>query len=240
MARLDLGDIRQEIKEAGWILISTDYKNLNEPLVMGCPRNHEVRISLAKWRKNKLCPQCTKKLNKAEIKAIIPTKVSGKRRTLALDAATSNSGWALYDDEVLISFGKINLQSFDVIERIQQMKDWLKQSAEKWSPDIIVLEDIQLQQGRFANVNTFKVLAQLQGVLLVAARDLKIETQVILSTVWRSSLSFRTKTRADQKREAQKLVLDWYGVECTQDEADAICVGRHSVQHYLSHKLTKW
>ena len=79
------------------------------------------------------------------------------------------------------------------------MKDWLKQSAEKWSPDIIVLEDIQLQQGRFANVNTFKVLAQLQGVLLVAARDLKIETQVILSTVWRSSLSFRTKTRADQK-----------------------------------------
>ena len=41
------------------------------------------------------------------------------------------------------------------------------------------------------------------------------------------------KNRADQKRAAQVKVKGWHNENVTQDEADAICIGKYLTEKYL-------
>lgn len=68
-----------------------------------------------------------------------------------------------------------------------------------------------------------------------------MEKVVVHSATWRSDCQFTTKTRTDQKREAQKLVYKWYQADATQDEADAICIGRYLANKYIKNNfLLSW
>ena len=40
MAKLKIEDIRKDLEERGWKLISTEYKNLETELEMECPEGH--------------------------------------------------------------------------------------------------------------------------------------------------------------------------------------------------------
>ncbi len=129
----------------------------------------------------------------------------------------------------------------DVIKRMSGMRQWLLSAIRNWKPDVVGIEDIQLQKGPNGNVSMFKTQAQLQGALLVTLEEEKIEKVVVHSATWRSNCQFTTKTRADQKREAQKLVYKWYQADATQDEADAICIGRYLANKYIKNNfLLSW
>lgn len=85
----------------------------------------------------------------------------------------------------------------------------------------IVFEDIQQQQ----NVQTFKVLAQVYGVVAELAEELAIPHSTLLASSWKSTLGIKGKNRAEQKRNAQQYIINTYGLKVTQDEADSICIG---------------
>lgn len=87
------------------------------------------------------------------------------------------------------------------------------------------MEDIQLQE----NIQTFKVLAEVFGVIYELCYELKIPVEAVLSSTWRKTLNFKSKKRDDQKREAQKYVQTKYSIKATQDESDAICIGAHYI-----------
>ena len=86
-------------------------------------------------------------------------------------------------------------------------------------------------QGNVANnVQTFKVLSEVYGVILETLEEIKVKYYIVSSNTWKSTLKIKGKNRPEQKRAAQQYVLDTYEVKPTQDEADAICIGAHIVK----------
>ncbi len=233
MAKLKIEDIRKEIKDAGWTLVSEEYKNLDTELSMLCPNQHNVFISLKKWRRHPECPTCMRSHVVKNLTVNVPRKIPNKKRVLALDDATGTTGYAVFDGDALITYGKITMSAPSPIERIVAIKQWMLSMISNWKPDVIAIEDIQLQQGKFENVKTFKVLAWLQGVLLSSLFEEKVISLVVPPATWRATCGITARTRADQKRQAQNKILDWYSIRATQDEADAICIGYHTAMKYI-------
>ena len=101
-------------------------------------------------------------------------------------------------------------------------------------------EDIQLQtfgHGQ-AQVKTFQTLANLQGVLLDTLFEASIDHDTVYATEWRSycGINEGNQKRDTKKQLAQDKVKLWYNKDCTQDEADAICIGKYFVHILKSNK----
>lgn len=238
MSKIKYEDIKDAASFHGWELITKEYINLQTEMEFKCPQGHIVNSSWKKVRENFLCPICEqakKQYGAVEIKS----KTKGKTRILALDQATNISGWSIYDNKELVAYGKIEFTQSDTIERMSKIRQWLVNMIENWKPDKIALEDIQLQ--KFANkygreegaVTTYKVLAQLQGTLMVTIFEKEITPIIVHTATWRSHCKIGAKSRNDQKRAAQLLVQKKFEKNVTQDEADAICIGLYVVEKYL-------
>lgn len=150
---------------------------------------------------------------------------------LALDQATSNTGWALFKDGKLEDYGVAKADGFEE-QKINAMRNWLIKKIQELklipSADItIVLEDIQLQRN---DVKTFKVLAHLQGVLINVIYKEDLKMFIYYSSEWKSSCGIKGKDRTAQKQNAQKFIEQTYGVKAIQDTCDAICLGVHHIK----------
>lgn len=229
---INIYSVTNHLNENGWKLISDTYKNLNSELEMQCPKGHKQFQTYASWRKHMLCQQCMAgdpykiKKNKVPIKKIDTTRI------LALDAATTITGYAIYDDKVLVSYGTYKVdKQLSTEQRINDVKKWLQAALEEWGPDFVGLENIQLQS--FGSNNNFQVeiyraLANLQGVLIDTLFEASIDHDLVYATQWRKYCDVGNgKGRENKKRQAQDKVKLWYGQDCTQDEADAICIGKY-------------
>ena len=213
---------QSEVAALGWQLLSNEYKNLDTIMLFQCPEGHKLELTLKQWRKSPTCNIC-------EHSTIIKEKRKNVQRIIALDNATHITGWAVFDDTNLVSYGKYTTKSSDTSDRILEMGDWLTNLLNKWEPNTIILEDIQQQN----NVSTFKVLAKLQGVLEYISKKNEVEYYIISPATWKSNAGVKGKSRTDQKKSAQLIVNDLYGIQATQDESDAILLGKYGVDKFL-------
>lgn len=154
---------------------------------------------------------------------------------LALDQATSNTGWCLFKDEKLEDYGVVRTSGYET-QKINDMKNWLNNKIQELQliPDselTVVLEDIQLQRN---DVRTFKVLAHLQGVLMNVTYKAEVPTAIYYSSEWKSTCEIKGKDRPTQKKNAQKFIEEKYGVKPIQDTCDAICLGIHHIKQLHS------
>lgn len=230
--------VKNHLEQEGWKLISTEYKNLDTELEMICPAGHTQHQTYKQWRKHPLCEQCMAgdpfKIKKNKV----PTKKVGTYRILALDAATNTTGYAIFDDGALVNYGTYKTDgSKETVERIHDVKLWLLAAIDEWRPDFIGVEHIQLQsfgtRGQ-PQVEMYRVLANLQGVLLDTLFAADIHYELAYSSSWRKYCGIEDKGRENKKKQAQDKVKLWYQQDCTQDEADAICLGK-----YFVHEQTK-
>lgn len=178
------------------------------------------------WRRHKECPIC--KANKYyQMNDNAIKKDRKAHRILAFDQAANTSGWSVFDDLELVKFGKWSSTGSHSTEKINQTKHWVANMIQTWKPDLVVFEDIQLQKfdGGEA-VITFKKLAHLQGVLKNYCYENGIIYKIVSPSTWRAFNEIRGKERNDKKRNAQFKVKALYDVSVTQDEADAILIGR--------------
>ena len=152
-------------------------------------------------------------------------------RVLALDQSSRTSGWAVFDDGKLVTYGKFTADQADVGDRLHFIRTRISWLIDDYDIDEVVFEDIQLQGNVANNVATFKALAEVFGVLYELFVMLKIPRTAVLSTVWKSTLGIKGKDRTAQKKAAQAWVEKTYGVKPTQDECDAICIGAHYVNN---------
>ena len=152
-------------------------------------------------------------------------------RVLALDQASRTSGWAVFDDGKLVTYGKFTTDQADVGDRLHFIRMRVSKLIDDYDIDEVVFEDIQLQGNVANNVATFKALAEVFGVLYELFVMLKMPRTAVLSTVWKSTLGIKGKDRTAQKKAAQAWVEKTYGVKPTQDECDAICIGAHYVNN---------
>ena len=144
---------------------------------------------------------------------------------LALDQASRVSGWSVFINGELKDWGHLTTNQEDIGERLLDIHNFIVKKVQEWNIDTIAFEDIQLQSSVGNNVKTFKVLANVYGVVQMTAVQLNKNYKVIQSSTWKSKLQIKGRTRPDQKRNAQQFVLQKYGVKATQDECDAICIG---------------
>lgn len=232
--------VQNDLEENSWQLVSTEYKNLKTPLKMICPKGHEVEDNYEHWRKYHICEKCLGgKGNK--IRKEVPLKEEGTYRILALDAATVTSGFSIYDDGDLVSYGTFTIdRDLDTTERINKFKVWLINAINSWTPDYVEIEHIQLQLYGKANspqVEVYRVLANLQGIILDTLFELDVPCELVYASTWRKVCGIGETGRENKKKLAQEKVATWYGIKATQDEADAICIGKYAIKN---HKKSTW
>ena len=151
-------------------------------------------------------------------------------RILALDQASRVSGWAIFDGNTLEQYGKIDVSKYyELGERLYQIRQKVEHLIDDEHIDVVILEDIYMDGQKINNVQTFKALAEVFGVLYELCVEMKIPVEAVLAGTWKSTLGIKGKTRAEQKQNAQKWVISKYGKKPTQDECDAICIGAHAV-----------
>ena len=66
-------------------------------------------------------------------------------RLLALDQASRTSGYAVFDDDVLVQSGTFTLTSDDLGERLVKYRKQIETLIEVYAIDEIAFEDIQMQ-----------------------------------------------------------------------------------------------
>lgn len=242
MSTINIYTVQNALEEQGWTLLSDSYKNLKTELQMRCPEGHVSFITFEKWRKHPVCEECMAGDIYKVKKNKVPDKTPDTTRILALDAATNITGYAIYDNRTLVSYGTYKVEgSLPAEARINEIKKWLLAAIEEWEPDFIGLENIQLQSygNNQYQVETYRVLANLQGVLIDAAFEKSIDHDLVYSTEWRQYCGVGGGTgRENKKKQAQAKVKLWYGLDCTQDEADAICIGKYFCNKIQVH--TTW
>lgn len=151
-------------------------------------------------------------------------------RLLALDQASKVTGWAIFEDDELKSYGKISLDDPNTDIRLVQLRQSIQTLVADYNIDEVIFEDIQQQNNVANNVQTFKVLAEVYGVVSELLQELQIPHSTVLAASWKSTLGIKGRTRAEQKKNAQLYAEQNYGVHVIQDIADAICIGTHHIQ----------
>ena len=151
-------------------------------------------------------------------------------RLLALDQASKCTGWAIFEDSKLEKYGKISLDDPNIDTRLVQLRQNIWALIESENINEVVFEDIQQQNNVANNVQTFKVLAEVYGVVSELLQELQIPHSTVLAASWKSTLSIKGRTRAEQKKNAQLYVEQNYGIHVIQDIADAVCIGTHHIK----------
>ena len=246
MGSINIYNVQNALEAENWQLVSETYKNLKTPLEMICPAGHKQEQTFEQWRKHKLCDICLAGDPYKVKKNKVPPKGTDVQRILALDAATGTTGYAIYDDKVLVGFGTYKTSSTQpATERINNVKNWLKAALKEWEPDFVGVENIQLQKygikAADVQVKTFQTLANLQGVLMDTIFEACIDSQLVYSSEWRSycGINDGDQHRDPKKKQAQAKVKIWYNMDCTEDEADAICIGKYFCGK-LKHSKINW
>lgn len=153
---------------------------------------------------------------------------------IALDQSTQITGYAIFQDKDLIAHGVFS-PSGDYEHRIVKLRQWLLDKLEPLKPNVeVYFEDIQLQDLGRGNigVTTFKKLAHVQGALMVTCIEENIPYTIVPAATWRKTCGVKGCVRSEYKPAAQAHVLEKYGIQATEDEADAICIGEHGVKNF--------
>ena len=151
-------------------------------------------------------------------------------RLLALDQASKVTGWAIFEDGELKSYGKISLDDPNTDIRLVQLRQGIQTLVADYNIGEVIFEDIQQQNNVANNVQTFKVLAEVYGVVSELLQEIQIPHSTVLAASWKSTLGIKGRTRAEQKKNAQLYVEQNYGIHVIQDIADAVCIGTHHIK----------
>lgn len=149
---------------------------------------------------------------------------------LALDQASLTSGFAVFKDGKLYDYGKFTFSDDDIAKRLVKIRNKVIELIEQYEITEVAFEDIQMQNN-VNNVQTFKTLAEVYGVILELLQEKEMKYIIISSNTWKSTLGIKGRARAEQKRNAQQFVLDTYNVKAIQDTCDAICIGTHVLKN---------
>lgn len=155
---------------------------------------------------------------------------------LALDQASATSGYAIFNDGQLIDYGAFTFKD-ELPIRLVKIKEQVLKLIADYNIDQVAFEDIQLQG---QNPYTFKVLAEVFGVITEVLAEHNMPFEIVHSQTWKSTLNIKGKKRADQKNAAKQFVLDTYGVKATQDACDAICIGTHILTNNIKNQGFDW
>ena len=154
-----------------------------------------------------------------------------------LDQALKTTGYSIYENDQLISWGTIDIKATLPIEqRLATLWTHLNTLYERYNFNYMFFEDTQKQ----TNAETYKKLCYVQAAVLLWCFYNNIKYTILSPSHWRSVLKDKYGISFGRKREEQKkAALDWVSskYECgrnpfKEDEADAICIGAAGIMEY--------
>ncbi len=159
-----------------------------------------------------------------------------KKVLIAFDQALNTTGYAIFDEDgSLVAYSKFTTQGLETEEKLKEIRDMVHKIIVENKATEIAIEEIQLQNipgsTQHGNIVTFKKLAYVQAIILELAFELELPVRVVASSTWKSYCKIKGKGRVEQKRNAQKYVLETYGIKAIQDICDSICIGKYVVEN---------
>ena len=152
---------------------------------------------------------------------------------LALDQSSHITGYAVFKDGEPKVISHFAAKGSDLGERLVSIRDKIISLINEYNIDEVVFEDIQLQDiggSKEVGIKTFKMLAEVFGVVHELMEELDMNYTIVPPIVWKATFKIAGKGRAKEKKLAQEYIFNTYGVKCTEDEADATCIGAHIIQ----------
>ena len=119
-------------------------------------------------------------------------------RVLALDQASRTSGWAVFNDGKLVTFGKFTADHSDVGDRLHFIRSKVNSLIDEYDIDEVVFEDIQLQDvngNKETGIKTFaKKMTEIQekygkeSVAFISTGQMPTEDMALLGHVGRNHM----------------------------------------------------
>ncbi len=232
--------VKFEISAAGFEYASGEYKNLESMLNVKCKNNHQVMFTLKQLRSGRcVCPICEEyaSIEREEMKIETPHIAKAGKRFLALDQATEKTGFAIFEDDGLLSYGLKEVKNKEAALRIAELRQWLVSMIKQWEINEVALENIYYS----GNPQTLITLGRLLGALEATCLDILNKPAVVVSpSTWRSHCGIKGKNRNQQKENAQNYIKNKYGIVVSQYAADAICIGIYLSDNYKFEEVMKW
>lgn len=230
MARITIEEVSQTRREHNWKVLTDEYINLDTVMTFQCDEGHKVITTWRKARKNFNCPVCQNNEYKTITDSDIIPKPKGAHRILALDQSSQINGWSVYDNLELVNYGVYNCSMEKPVDRMVDISEWLTSMIYLWNPDEVGFEETNYNPR--SNHNTFKLLSQVMGrLMLTAAQHDRVVSTALISS-WRAHWEIKGRSRADKKKSAQYRVKQEFDISVSDDEAEAICIGRYLATEY--------
>lgn len=146
--------------------------------------------------------------------------------TLGLDLSSKSSGWSIFKDGNLYSYGCITASSQNLYKRIDKMIAELDKILATNKIDFVYIEDV-IPSDVHENQAVFKALTYLQGFVLHLLNKYNLQHKFFLANEWRKACGIHTGRgikRESLKPKDIKFVETQYDIHVNDDVADAICI----------------
>lgn len=153
-------------------------------------------------------------------------------KLLALDQASYTTGYAIFEDDELIEINHFDCVGDELGERLRQFRCNIDNLIDQHNITEVAFEDVQFQEnkgGKEVGIKTYKMLSEVYGVLEELLVEKDVSYTIIPPIVWKATFKIAGKGRKQEKALAQAEVLRRYGLSCSEDEADAACLGTHYI-----------
>ena len=145
-------------------------------------------------------------------------------KLITIDGSTQKPGIAYFCNGKYKSHHLLNYEKDKNIDsRFESMSNGIWSILDIYKPNIIYMEETYTAR----NPQTTKVLTRLQGVVYAWCMKHECEFNTIKPSQWRKQLSFvqnKNVKREQLKEQAIQYVSNNYGLNVSDDEADAICI----------------
>lgn len=148
-------------------------------------------------------------------------------KILALDPSTKSTGYAIYENQKLISHGCLSAGSTNLYKRIHKIINDLEEILKSNTIKKVIIEDV-IPDDVHGNQSTYKALMYLQGFVTDLLNTYDIEFKFYTASEWRKKCGIKTGRgvmRESLKPRDKEFVLNQFGIKVNDDEADAICIG---------------
>ena len=146
-------------------------------------------------------------------------------KLIAFDQSTTATGWCVMEMKTarIIESGVVipnkNDETIDrIIYTIKRCLNLVRTNEVAF----VFIEGVQVQR----NPRVYEILAKLAGSLEVMLYESGYLVNVVKASEWRKRVGIKGRKRADVKKEAIEMVKEIYGLDATEDECEAILMGR--------------
>ena len=146
-------------------------------------------------------------------------------KLIAFDQSTTRSGFCIMEmgtAQIIESGVIIPNKNDETIDRITYTIKRCLRLVRTNEIAFVFIEGVQVQK----NPVVYEVLAKLAGSLEIMLYESGYFVNVVKASEWRKRVGIKSRKRADVKKEALAMVKELYGLEVSDDEAEAVLFAR--------------